>query len=84
MDRSTDKSEFKIKEDNMTMVWQMYQLIPSRDIDDQRILESDGPELHNWLHPIKSGSLRCYLPMMTNSTHIKLRYQLIFKDIVGK
>ena len=41
MDRSTDKSEFKIKEDNMTMVWQTYQLIPSRDIDDQRILESD-------------------------------------------
>ena len=63
--------------DKTTMVSQRYQLIPSRDFDDQRILESAGP------HPTKKGSLRCYLPLMTNSMHKKnLRYQLIlFRNI---
>ena len=51
----------------MAMVRRKYKLIPSRDIDDQRILESDWPDVHNWPEPTESDSLRCYLPLMTNS-----------------
>ena len=40
-----------------------YQLILSRDIDDQRALQSR----HNWPHLTRKGSLRCYLSLMTNS-----------------
>ena len=36
--------------------------------------ESKNPKVwlddrHTWLHPIKSSSLRCYLPLMANSMH---------------
>ena len=41
-----------------------YQLIPSRDTDDQRICNLIGQERYTWPHPNKSGSIRCYLPSM--------------------
>ena len=41
-------------------------LAPSRDIDDQKILQSDWVR-RNWPQPTKSGSLRCYLHLMTYS-----------------
>ena len=51
-----------------------YQLIPSRNIDDQRILQSDCPDERNtWPHPTKSRSLRCYLPLINISMQKKLR-----------
>ena len=31
---------------------------------------------HNWSHPTKRVSLRCYFPFMTNAMHRKLKYQL--------
>ena len=44
-----------------TIIRQKYPLIPSRDIDHQRILESDWPKGTTGLHPTKSGSLDEYL-----------------------
>ena len=42
------------------------------------------PSAHNWLETTKSDSLRCYLPLMTNSIK-KLRNQMIlFKEIVDQ
>ena len=42
--------------------------IPSRYIDDQRILPAVWlDKRYNWPHPIISGSLQCCLPLMTNS-----------------
>ena len=61
----------------MTMVRQSYSLVPSRDIDDQRIKESKMDHRHTWPRPTKNGSLTCYLPLMDISMQKNLRYQLI-------
>ena len=42
----------------------MYQLIPCRDIADQRIQLN---QRHKWPHPTKSNSLRSQLPIMSIS-----------------
>ena len=42
------------------------------------------PRAHNWPETTKSNSLRCYLPLMTNSIK-KLKNQMIlFKEIVDQ
>ena len=47
-----------------------YWLIPSRVIDDQRILPFDFTwGTTGWLHLTKSGSCRCYLSLMTWCPH---------------
>ena len=50
------------------MARQRYQLFPSRDIDDQKILESKWSTSTPSKHSTKSGGLKCYLPLMIIST----------------
>ena len=61
----------------MTMVRQRYSLVPSKDIDDQRIKESKMDHRHAWPCPTKNGSLTCCLPLMDISMQKYLRCQLI-------
>ena len=54
------------------MVRQRHHLTPSRDIDDQRILESDWPKAKEF-HRVSldhDGSLACYLSLINNSMQI--------------
>ena len=37
---------------------------------------------HTWPNPTKTGSLRCYVPLMTNSMHKRLSYQWILSRVI--
>ena len=37
---------------------------------------------HTWPNPTKTGSLRCYVPLMTNSMHERLSYQWILSRVI--